>query len=465
MTHDVDTVQRQGYAYKGASPWSAPPAADSDATCFHVKQQYNAAPQIRQFLGTINLGFTVNKDKRNYINISLLRQCFMSFAKQIYAYFRIEPINGSAQSISNPSNIPTSKEGVELYYQHRIVEDGVRGKITVAMSEMMGDLKDPATPFRKYLNKENVYVYQASLGLVNARIIGVMIHTDPQLNFRDDIKSSIFNIMRNNMPISVFTQCVPEVSAKLDNPRFTNGLAIQEDIKDGKETDDYTEKLSKAMELVNKHGNHPILSQYVFVPFGRGAAIDQYTVCSFIRMQNNFLHNFRHVEIYVLADIDKDIERYMGNDMDDGEDISNSIQEIILDATDNDSIRLLNSIECTMKSNTIIAIVTVDLYPSRQPDRALSTLNYGLTPDCNLSQSRRGRTPIACAHTNGNSNTYLSQVSYRNLLRSQYKQGCNQCEHSYTQVYQNLNAHQLHLNAPYKHLSTSVSTSPVERTY
>jgi hypothetical protein len=112
----------------------------------------------------------------------------------------------------------------------------------------------------------------------------------------------------------------------------------------------------------------------------------------------------------------------------------------------------------------------VDTPPSSQPDRALSALNYGQTPNCNISQSRHGHTPIACAHTTGNSNTYPSQVSYRNLLGSQYKQGCNQCEHSYTQehsyiqVYHHLNVHQLHLNAPYTHLSESVSTSPVERT-
>jgi hypothetical protein len=106
----------------------------------------------------------------------------------------------------------------------------------------------------------------------------------------------------------------------------------------------------------------------------------------------------------------------------------------------------------------------VDIFPSSQPERAISALNYGLTPNCNISQSRHGHTYIACDHTTGNSNTYLSQVSYRNLLISQYKQGCNQCEHSYTQVYQHLNAHQMHLNAPYKHLSVSVSTLPVGRT-
>jgi hypothetical protein len=47
----------------------------------------------------------------------------------------------------------------------------------------------------------------------------------------------------------------------------------------------------------------------------------------------------------------------------------------------------------------------VDLYPRRQSDRALSALNYRLTPDCHLSQSSHGCTPIACAHTTGNSNT------------------------------------------------------------
>jgi hypothetical protein len=106
----------------------------------------------------------------------------------------------------------------------------------------------------------------------------------------------------------------------------------------------------------------------------------------------------------------------------------------------------------------------VDIPPTSQPDRALSALSYRLKPICNFSQSRYGRTPIACAHATGNSNTHLSQVSYRNQLRYQYKKGCNQCDHSHTQVYHNLNTHQLHLNASYKHISASVSTSPVERT-
>jgi hypothetical protein len=119
-----------------------------------------------------------------------------------------------------------------------------------------------------------------------------------------------------------------------------------------------------------------------------------------------------------------------------------------------------------IRNDTRLAILRgcVDISPSSQPDRVLSSLSYGLKSNYNLFQSRHGHTPIACTHTTGNSNTHLSQVLYRNLLRSQYKQGCNQCGQSYTQVYQHLNACQSHLNAPYKHISVIVSTSPVGST-
>jgi hypothetical protein len=119
-----------------------------------------------------------------------------------------------------------------------------------------------------------------------------------------------------------------------------------------------------------------------------------------------------------------------------------------------------------IRHDTRLAVLRgcVDISPSSQPDRALSALIYGLTPNYNLSQSYHGRMPIICVHTIGNSNTHPSQVSYRNLLSYNYKQVCNEWEQSHTQVYQYLNSHQLHLDSPYKHISVGVSTLPVERT-
>jgi hypothetical protein len=62
------------------------------------------------------------------------------------------------------------------------------------MTRTMGEMKDPATPFRKYMNQDKVYVSPAVLGLVDTRLIGVMLLTDPMLAFRDDIKASIMDI-------------------------------------------------------------------------------------------------------------------------------------------------------------------------------------------------------------------------------------------------------------------------------
>jgi hypothetical protein len=167
-----------------------------------------------------------------------------------------------------------------------------------------------------------------------------MLQTDLLLTFRDDIKSSIVDIMNDDTPMSVFAKGLCEVNPTKDNPRFTNGSAIQVAIKDGKQTDQYTEKLAKAMEYVNKDGNHPVLSWFVFVPFGRGASIDQNTLCSLIRMQNEFLHNIQHVELHGLANID--IKFHLGNDSSNGEDYSRSIRDLLLDERDIDDQRIFH---------------------------------------------------------------------------------------------------------------------------
>jgi hypothetical protein len=73
-------------------------------------------------------------------------------------------------------------------------------------------------------------------------------------------------------------------------------------------------------------------------------------------MQNNFLRNIQHVEIHGLADIA--IDRHLGNDMDDGEDISHSIRGIFIEASDESGQHLFHSIKRTMKSDTTRSIFT-----------------------------------------------------------------------------------------------------------
>jgi hypothetical protein len=115
-----------------------------------------------------------------------------------------------------------------------------------------------------------------------------------------------------------------------------------------------TEKLAKVMQFANEHGNHPVLSQYVFVPFIHGAVIDQNTCCSLIRMHNKFLHNIQHVEIPCLSEID--IEFHLGNDCDDREEYSNTIRELLLNELDIDGNWIFHSIEHTLKADTARAL-------------------------------------------------------------------------------------------------------------
>jgi hypothetical protein len=162
------------------------------------------------------------------------------------------------------------------------------------------------------------------------------------------------DIMSDNTPLTVFSKRVRELKPENDNPRFTNALTIQVAIKYGKTTEAYTEKLSNTVEYVNEHGNLPVLSQCVFFLFGRGSAIDQNTFCSLIPMQNEFLHNIKHVEIHGLSDID--IELHLGINDEDGEDYANSIREIVLKECDIDGQRIFHSIGCTMMIDTFRAL-------------------------------------------------------------------------------------------------------------
>jgi hypothetical protein len=63
--------------------------------------------------------------------------------------------------------------------------------------------------------------------------------------------------------------------------------------KDSKQMEQFIDKLTKAMEHDNEHGNHPILHSCVFVPFGKSAAIDQSSLLQLILilMQNEFLRS------------------------------------------------------------------------------------------------------------------------------------------------------------------------------
>jgi hypothetical protein len=168
-------------------------------------------------------------------------------------------------------------------------------------------MKETNSVFRSYLNKEKVCVSQASLGLVDARLIGIFLEADPNLTFRDDLKQAIMVVMADGAHISIFPKRVKDPSNYYSKICFANGLAVQVAIPDSKKAVEYMETLAKAMEYLNGNESHPILSSKVFIPFGKAEGIDDGTFRKLIRMQNEYLHKIKHIEINSMCNIDKEI--------------------------------------------------------------------------------------------------------------------------------------------------------------
>jgi hypothetical protein len=145
--------------YNNTNPWSPPPNA-YDFVPPPPPAKHIEAPLGRSFTGTLEIGFSIGM--ANGINVSALLNRFLSFTLKTDTEFHILPLEEGNQSIAWPNGIPPSKKGIDLYFQHNTVKDGVRGKINVTMSKSIGKIKEIHSAFRAYLNNEKVYASQVA---------------------------------------------------------------------------------------------------------------------------------------------------------------------------------------------------------------------------------------------------------------------------------------------------------------
>jgi hypothetical protein len=118
-------------------------------------------------------------------------------------------------------------------------------------------MKETNSAFRSYINTEKVYVSHASLGLVDANLIDILLQADPNLTFRDDLQQTIMEVMADDASISIFPKKVKEPSNDSSNIRFTNGLDVQVAIPDSKKSAEYTDTLANAIEFLNGNDATP----------------------------------------------------------------------------------------------------------------------------------------------------------------------------------------------------------------
>jgi hypothetical protein len=129
------------------------------------------------------------------------------------------------------------------------VKYGIRVKINIAMSNSIEDFKNQYSSFRHYLNEEKDYASPASLGLVDARMIGVFLNTEPQLTFQKNLKDAIMETMNDQIKISLFPKSIKEPTFDGSKEHFANGLVLQSTAPDAKPASDHTTKLTKAMDF------------------------------------------------------------------------------------------------------------------------------------------------------------------------------------------------------------------------
>jgi hypothetical protein len=123
-----------------------PPPPNADDSIFHTTTTTSAYPMVRSFTGTLKIGFTVTSTDE--VNISTLLKLFLYFALKTDKDFQIQPLLGGDRSIAWPNGIPGTKEGIDLYFKHKVAKYGVKGKINVTMTKSIGQMKENTSLFR-----------------------------------------------------------------------------------------------------------------------------------------------------------------------------------------------------------------------------------------------------------------------------------------------------------------------------
>jgi hypothetical protein len=140
---DMDSSNKLHTFYNGATPWSPP--QNEDESIFHEPVKQVGAPLVRSFTGTLEIGFSIGSAVN--VDVSVMLKLFLSYVQKTDPNFRILPLKGGNQSIFYSNGIPTTKEGIDLYFQSKIGKDGVGCKITVTMSRSIGQVKDMGSTF------------------------------------------------------------------------------------------------------------------------------------------------------------------------------------------------------------------------------------------------------------------------------------------------------------------------------
>jgi hypothetical protein len=101
------------------------------------------------------------------------------------------PLTSVGNNLCFAADIPSTKDGIEGYYQHAVKFNNVNGMMRIHTSLGFGKLKRPGTAFRLYLGTKCVYINKAQIGTEEELSLGWIHNAHPVFAFHDDMKDQL----------------------------------------------------------------------------------------------------------------------------------------------------------------------------------------------------------------------------------------------------------------------------------
>jgi hypothetical protein len=85
---------------------------------------------------------------------------FITAARAIDKDFCLLHLVGQDNNLCIPADIPSSREGIQKYFCHRVAVNNVAGSIKIQTKFSISQLKDPSSSLPQYLNQERVHIHR-----------------------------------------------------------------------------------------------------------------------------------------------------------------------------------------------------------------------------------------------------------------------------------------------------------------
>jgi hypothetical protein len=116
---------------------------------------------------------------------------FSDTARIIDKDFCLLPLEGQDNNLCIPADVPSSKEGIQKYFRHRVSVNNIAGSIKIQAKFSISQLKHPASTFHQYLNKERVHINSSQLEAEEGITMGWCWKSHPAFGYRDEMKSRL----------------------------------------------------------------------------------------------------------------------------------------------------------------------------------------------------------------------------------------------------------------------------------